>query len=73
MDKVWFYQSRNGNDRVYSGDSVGFAKARYEQDKDNGYTAEEIIAEGYGHVEGSEEDGHFRIYDGGSIVLYEVE
>jgi hypothetical protein len=70
---VWVYISRNGNHHVYTGDSVGFMKARAEQDDDNRITVEEIIAENDLEVGGSEESGHFYIDDGGDITLYEIE
>ncbi len=71
--KVWVYRSRKGNNRVYTGDSIGFAKARLEQDFDNRCTVEEIILNNDGEVGGSEQESRFYIDDGGDIELFEVE
>ena len=68
--KVWVYQPRNEDVRVFAEDQ--FATARFEQDLDNGCTPLEAQENGL-EVGGSEEEGYFYIDDGGSIRLVEVE
>lgn len=75
--KVWVYESRRQEVRVFTGDHEGWVKARAAQDEDNRVTVEEILANpdlyGGGEIDGSEEQGWWYIEDGGEINLTEVE
>jgi len=69
LAKVWIYEGRNSGPRAF----WNYQDARDEQDRDNGCTVEDILAQGDFEVGGSQEDGYFYIDDGGAITLVEVE
>jgi hypothetical protein len=68
--KVWVYESRRGEIRIFAEHNRHLARA--EQDDDNRCTVEDILADNELEVDGNPDEGDFSIDDGGSITLMEV-